>query len=100
MILRSLIRTGHFEVNVYPSHSVLHNSLTVMLAGIYLLIAGVLAKVVAFLGGDSSFALKAFLVLVSLVILTMLLLSDRVRSYTKRFVSRHFRTPLYDYRTV
>ena len=100
LILRSLFRVGHFEVNVYPSHSILHNSLTVMLAGIYLVIVGVLAKVVAFFGGDASFALKAFLVLVSLVLLTMLLLSDRVRLNTKRFVSRHFQRPLYDYRTV
>lgn len=100
LIFRSLFRVGHFEVGVYPSHSVLHNSLTVMLAGIYLVIVGVLAKVVTFLGGDSSFTLKAFLVLVSLVLLTMLLLSDRVRLYTKRFVSRHFQRPVYDYRTV
>jgi putative PEP-CTERM system histidine kinase len=34
------------------------------------------------------------------VLLTVLLLSDRVRLHTKRFVSRHFQRPLYDYRTV
>lgn len=100
LISRSLLRTGHFEVNVFPSHSVLHGSLTVMLAGVYLLIVGVLAQIVTFLGGDASFTLKAFVVLVLLVLLTLLLLSDRVRLYTKRFVSRHFQRPLYDYRTV
>jgi signal transduction histidine kinase len=30
----------------------------------------------------------------------MVLLSDRVRLYTRRFVSRHFQRPLYDYRAV
>jgi putative PEP-CTERM system histidine kinase len=100
LILRSLFRTGHFEVNVFPSQAVLHNSLTVFLAGVYLIIVGVLAKLVAFLGGDASFERKAFLVFASLVLLTVLLLSDRVRLYTKRFVSRHFQRPLYDYRTV
>lgn len=100
LILRSLFRTGHFEVNVFPSQSVLHSSLTVLLAGIYLIIVGVLAKLVAFLGGDASFELKTFLVLAALVLLTVLLLSDRVRLQTKRFVSRHFQRPLYDYRTV
>jgi putative PEP-CTERM system histidine kinase len=100
LILRSLVRTGHFDVNVYPSQSVLHNSLTVLLAGIYLVIVGLFAKVVTFLGGDASFTLKAFVVLVALVSLTMLLLSDRVRLRTKRFVSRHFQRPLYDYRLV
>jgi putative PEP-CTERM system histidine kinase len=100
LILRSLLRTGHFDLNVYPSHAVLHNSLTVLLAGVYLTIVGVLAKVVAFMGGDSSFERKAFLVLAALVLLTVLLLSDRVRLYSKRFISRHFQRPLYDYRTV
>ena len=52
LILRSLFREGHFEINVYPSHSVLQSSLTVFLAGIYFLIIGVLWKVVTFLGGD------------------------------------------------
>ena len=100
LILRSLFRTGHFEVSVFPSQAILQNSLTILLAGAYLIIVGVLAKLVAFLGGDSSFERKAFVVLASLVLLTVLLLSDRVRLYTKRFVSRHFQRPLYDYRTV
>jgi putative PEP-CTERM system histidine kinase len=34
------------------------------------------------------------------VLLTVILLSDRVRLHTKRFISRHFQRPLYDYRTV
>src|SRR6266542_209064 len=100
LVLRSLLRAGHFDVNVYPSHSVLHNSLTVLLTGIYLLIVGVFAKVVTFLGGDDAFQLQAFLVLAALVLLTILLLSERLRLLTKRFVSRHFQRPLYDYRTV
>jgi putative PEP-CTERM system histidine kinase len=100
LIVRSLFRAGHFDVDVYPSHAVLHSSLTVLLAGIYLLIVGLFARVVTFFGGDASFTLKAFLVLVALVLLAILLLSDRVRLHTSRFVSRHFQRPLYDYRTV
>jgi putative PEP-CTERM system histidine kinase len=100
LILRSLFRAGHFDMDVYPSHSVLHNSFTVLLAGIYLLIMGVFARVVTFLGGDTAFPLKAFVVLVALVLLAILLLSDRVRMHTRRFISRHFQRPLYDYRTV
>ena len=100
LMTRALFRTGHFEVSIYPSHSLLHHSFTILLAGAYLLIVGVFAKVVTFLGGDVAFPLKAFCVLVALVLLTMLLLSDRARLYTKRFVSRHFQRPIYDYRTV
>jgi putative PEP-CTERM system histidine kinase len=100
LLTRALFRAGHFDVSIYPSHSLLHHSFTVLLAGAYLLIVGVFAKVVISLGGDAAFPLKAFFVLVALVLLTMLLLSDRARLYTKRFVSRHFQRPIYDYRTV
>lgn len=100
LILRSLFRTGHFNLDVHPSHSVLQGSVTILLVGVYLLLVGVLAKIVAYLGGDSSFAGKALLVLVLLVLLAVLLQSDRVRMYLGRFVSRHFQRPLHDYRTV
>jgi len=100
LILRAAFRSGHFEVSVYPSHAVLQHSFTILLTGVYLLMVGVFAKVVTWLGGDASFTLKTFIILVSLVLLSMLLLSDRVRLYTKRFVSRHFQRPLYNYATV
>ncbi|MBW8865101.1 MAG: GAF domain-containing protein, partial [Verrucomicrobia bacterium] len=100
LVFRSLLREGHFEIDVYPSHAVLQNSLTVLLAGIYLVIIGLFAKVVTYVGGDQAFTIKAFLVLAALVVLTILLLSDRMRLQTSRFVSRHFQRPMFDYRTV
>lgn len=100
LLLRSLLRTGHFDVDIYPSRSLLQNSLTALLAGIYLFVIGIFANVVASLGGDNAFALKAFFVLVALVLLTVLLLSDRIRLRAARFVSRHFQRPQYDYRAV
>ncbi|HWF18462.1 MAG TPA: GAF domain-containing protein, partial [Verrucomicrobiae bacterium] len=100
LILRTLLRTGHFDVNVYPSHSVIHNSIILLLAGVYLLAVGAFANMVKWMGGNTSFAFKAFVLLLGLVLLTVMLVSDRVRLYTKRFVSRHFQRPMYDYRTV
>lgn len=100
LILRTLARTGHFEVSVYPSHSVLHNSFTVLLAGAYLVIVGVLAKVVSMFGGDNAFQVKALLVLIAVVCLSILFTSDRVRLRTRQFISRHFQRPMYDYRNV
>jgi putative PEP-CTERM system histidine kinase len=100
LISRSLLRTGHFEVNVFPSRFVLQNSLTLLVAGVYLVVVGLLAKLVSYLGADTSFELKAFIVLIALVFLALLLASDRVRLHTKRFVSRHFQRPVHDYRAV
>jgi putative PEP-CTERM system histidine kinase len=100
LIPSSFIRARHFDLDVHPSQSVLQNSVTVLLAGIYLLIVGVLAKAVAYFGGDAAFAIQAFVVLVSLVLLAILLQSDRMRLHLRRFVSRNFQRPVYDYRTV
>jgi signal transduction histidine kinase len=97
---RALFRTGSFELEVYPSHAVLQKSLTVLLAGAYLLIVGVLAKVVTYIGGDAAFAAKAFLVLAALVLLAVVLQSDRARLELRRFISRNFRRSPYDYRAV
>ena len=99
LMLRSLFR-GSSEVAVYPSHKDLHKSVTVLVAGAYLLIVGVLAKMLQRLGLTSSFNLKPFLILAALVVVTVLLLSDRVQLHTRRFVSRYLQRPLYDYRTV
>lgn len=100
LIVRGLLRTGHFDISIYPSHSLLHHSFTVLLAGIYLLVVGVFAKIVTILGGDAAFPIKAFLVLLLLVLLAVLVLSDRVRLFSRRFISRHFQRPIYDYRRV
>ncbi|HWD90878.1 MAG TPA: XrtA/PEP-CTERM system histidine kinase PrsK [Verrucomicrobiae bacterium] len=100
LILRSLLREGHFEVDVYPSRSLLSSSITVVTAGLYLFVVGVLSKIVAFFGSDASFTLKAFIILIALVLLTLVLLSDRVRLRTRRFISQHFQRPFYDYRMV
>jgi putative PEP-CTERM system histidine kinase len=96
----SLVRTRLLAIDLYPSHAMLRHSLTVVLVGSYLLIVGVLAKAVEWLGGTTAFPLKAFFILLALVLLTLVLLSDRVRQWTQRFVSRHLRRPSYDYRQV
>ena len=98
LFLRSFFRDDEFNLDVYPSQSVLQNSVTALLAGVYLLLVGVFAKVVAMFGGGSTFALKALLALVSIVVLALLLQSDRVRLRLRRFVSEHFQRPYYDYR--
>lgn len=100
LMLRSFLRTGTAEVDVYPSPTFLQGSLTALLAGIYLLIVGVLAQIVTYFGGDAVFNLKALIVLVAIVLLAILLQSDRLRLQLRQFVSRHLQRPLYDYRTA
>ena len=100
-----LIVIGHFRsglgtVDLYPSRAILQGSLTIILAGVYFLIVGVLAQVVAMMGGIKSFSAQALVVLLALVGLTILLLSDRLRLSLQRFVSRHFQRAERDYRKI
>ncbi len=100
LILRSFFRASPMDLDVYPSQSVLQGSVTVLLAGIYLLVVGIFAKAVVYAGKGNAFVLEAILGLVALVLFVVLLQSDRFRMRLGRFVSRHFERPLYDYRTT
>ena len=90
LILRSLFRDTS-EVAVFPSKDILKNSFTALVAGIYLVCVGFLAKLPAWVQG---FEAKAFLLLIALVAVTVVALSDRVRMHTRRFISRYFQRPV------
>ncbi len=96
----SALRAGLFNADIYPSQTVIFRSLTVFIAGLYLVMIGLLANIVTWLGGDPAFPLKAFFILLSLVALGCVLASARLRLVARRFVSRHFDRPLYDYREI
>jgi putative PEP-CTERM system histidine kinase len=98
LITVSFFRASLSGVEVFPSPAVLEKSLTVLLAGAYLLVVGVFAKVVVFLGGDAAFPLKALVVLLAILGLGLLLASERARFLARRFISRHFHRPFYNYR--
>lgn len=100
LIFRSLLRSRLFNLDLYLSHSILYNSLTIIIVGAYLLTIGVLAKLIQYLNGGASFYLNAFLIFLGLLGLSIILLSDRLRHKIKRFVAIHTKRPLYDYRKV
>jgi signal transduction histidine kinase len=90
------VRTGFAEIDVYPSRAVLRSSLTIFIAGGYLFIVGVLAKVVTRFGGAESFQLATFVVLLGMAGLAALLLSDRLRQRIHGFVGLHFARAQHD----
>ena len=100
LMAAAYFRSGFIEIDVYPSRAVLHTSVTVLLAGIYLFFVGVLAQIVVHFGGAGNFPLEAFLVLLGLIILAVLLLSNRVRQSIQLFISRHFARPQHDFRQI
>lgn len=96
----SVARAGWQEIEVYPSPTFLHGSLSVMLAGAYLLVVGLVAEMVTRWGGDRAFPFQTLFLILAAVPLGALFLSDRFRQQTQLFVSRHLRRPLHDYRRV
>ncbi len=100
LIAFSFYRSKLAAVDVYPSATALYKSLTVLIAGFYLVVVGIVAKIVDVVGGEEAFPLLTFLLLLAAVGLSILWLSDRVRQGVKQFVSLHFRRPMYDYRRV
>jgi putative PEP-CTERM system histidine kinase len=98
LMVLSVVRSRLRDADVYVSQSVLYNSVTALLVGIYLLVVGILAQAVVHVGGVQALPTVTFLVFLGLVGLTGLLLSDRLRQHVRAFVSRNFRRPHYDYR--
>jgi putative PEP-CTERM system histidine kinase len=94
------VRSNFTDVDLYPSRAALHTSLTVVVAGGYLFVVGVLAHVVAKTGGSENFQIYAFSMLLAIVLLALLLLSDRFRQGMQGLVSRHFNRPHYDSRQI
>ena len=100
LIAYSFLRTKFAETEIYPSQKVLQQSFTVILAGAYLVVVGVLANMVVFLGGDPSFPVKAFLLMLAVVCLGIVVLSDKIQQRIKLFVTRHFNRPAHDHRKI
>jgi putative PEP-CTERM system histidine kinase len=100
LIARSLVRAKRPETGLYLSHSLIYNSFTVLIVGVYFVLVAVAARFVYDSKAIESLPIIAFIVLVSLVGLAVLLLSDKLRFKGKRFISRHFRRPIYDYQSV
>jgi signal transduction histidine kinase len=100
MVGLAQLRCAISGIEIYPSRALLHGSLTLILAGAYFLGVGLLAQAVAVLGLAGNFPAQALVLLLGLVGITVLLLSERVRSGGRRLVSRHLRRGEHDFREI
>jgi len=98
LIARSLFRLKILSIEFYPSQAVLYSSFTVILAGIYFIVVGILVNLFRYFNLGQALALRVFFVFLAFLGLFVLLFSDRVRHKIKYFISTHFKRPTYDYR--
>ena len=99
-VIVSLTRVRLLKFDFYVSHAVIYSSLSLLLVGIYFILVGVMARLVYEWKGAATIPLLAFLLFVAIVGLSVLFFSDKLRLRRKRFVSRYFRRPTYDYQRV
>ena len=100
LIFRSLFRGKPMGVSIQLSHQFLYSSFTVIIVGIYFIALGLLAWIVLNFELMKNTNLLIFLIFLTVAALAVYLLSDRMRIKRKRFISRHFKRPLYDYRNI
>jgi putative PEP-CTERM system histidine kinase len=100
LIAVALVRGRKFTVDIYPSQKLLYMSLTVLLAGLYLITVGALANVLRVLGIGAGLFTYSFLVLLAVTGLAAFAFSEKLRQSSKLLISRHFNRPLHDYRQI
>jgi putative PEP-CTERM system histidine kinase len=91
-------RLPALKIDVYFSRSFLYGSLTILIAGLYFIVVGLVAKIAGYLHLHKFVYVEAFWVFLAFLGLGVLLLSERVNRSLRRFVSLHFKRPHYDYR--
>lgn len=86
------------DTDIFVSRFILFRSLTLLLAGVYLILVGLVVFGIQKLGGEAYLHLIPLLIFVSLLGLVVLFLSDRLRRKLKTFILSHFYRSRHDYR--
>ncbi len=91
-------RIHDFSRKVQVSHQALYTSLTFLLVGGYLILVGIVVRVIQDTGWALGEALGALLLFVAAIVLVVILVSRQARAELQQFVGRHFFRTKYDYR--
>ena len=100
LILRALFRGKPLNASLQLSHQFLYSSFTILIVGIYFVVVSVVAWLALHFDWIRSFHIAVFLIFVAIVGIATLLVSDRLRISRKRFISRHFKRPVYNYQRI
>ena len=100
LILASLFRGKPLNIGIQLSHQFLYSSLTLFIAGSYFIAVGVISWFFVRFEWIRNIHIAIFLIFLAMVGMATILLSDRLRMRRKRFISRHFKRPQYDYQKI
>ncbi len=98
MLAVSVARNPDWSGDIFISRKVVFHTTSLMMAGIYLVVTGVVGYYIRDYGGSWGRALQITFLSCSLVLLVTLLLSSQARAWLKIFLGKHFFQYQYDYR--
>lgn len=84
---------------IYIDRSIIGKSYTLLLIGIYLIIMGLLSKIVQIIGKNLSFFVAFLSAFIIILILIAVILSKSIKLRFQLFIERHFYRSKYDYRS-
>ncbi len=93
-----VIRPRAVDSRIYVSRTVIARSYTLLLAGIYLLVLGMLGKIIQLIGRNLNFLLAFLIAFLILLVLIVAVLSRSLKRRFQLFIERHFYRSKYDYR--
>lgn len=93
-----ILKPEPVESRIYMSRGVVAKSYTILLAGIYLLIIGMLGKIAQIIGRNLNFFVAFLIVFFIILIVILLILSRSIKHRIQLFIERNFYSRKYDYR--
>ncbi len=86
------------DVNIFISRYVIYNSFTILFAGAYLLIVGIVAQGIKMMGGTYNTFWSVLFTFTAVLCLVLAVLSTNLRRRLQLFVTRHFYRHKYEFR--
>ena len=77
LVVISLSRARLLKFDFYVSHTLLYNSFSLLLVGVYFIVVGVMARLFYYWKGAASIPIVAFLLFLAIIGLSLLFLSDQ-----------------------
>ena len=94
----SAARNPQWSLDLFVSRRIVFHTTAVLAVGIYLLAMALAGYSIRFFGGEWSRSLQIAFLFGALIVLAVLLVSGRVRSQLRVFISKHFFSYKFDYR--
>lgn len=93
-----IIKNRLFDTDIFISRYIIYNSVTIMVAGIYLILVGIISYGIRYLNIPFPYFLITLFVFVSVLALVIILFTSTLRRRVQLLINRHFYKHKYEFR--